>query len=178
MNSDLLENKFFKKFIITYLKLHYPDFLCKMMHNDIFKVILNSIYLHTILDFIKINSVEICNELFENITKIINVNKLKIFLPTKCIYIHPLTNVNELNDYCCENGIVWHSNRLINCNDRKHVFEKDNMIMIDSFDGKATYGDNILRKEKYNQEEFYNKWNENVKKFNDNFKTCLINFKE
>ena len=79
MNSDLLENKFFKKFIITYLKLHYLDFLCKMMHNDIFKVILNSIYLHTILDFIKINSVEICNELFENITKIINVNKLKIF---------------------------------------------------------------------------------------------------
>ena len=50
--------------------------------------------------------------------------------------------------------------------------------MIDSFDGKATYGDNILRKEKYNQEEFYNKWNKNVKKFNDNFKTCLINFKE
>lgn len=179
MNSDLLENKFFKKFIITYLKLHHPNFLCKMMHNEVFQVILNSIYLHTILDFIKINSVGIHNELFDNIIKIINVNKLKKFLPTESVYIYPLTNVNELNDYCCKNGIVWNSNLLINSKNRKHVFENgDNYILIDNFDGKAIYGDNFLRKNKCNQEEFYKKWDENVKKFNDNFKTCLINFKE
>lgn len=165
-----------KSLIFSVLK--YNNLFTKFMRCDdkIIKVVMNGIYIETIIAYLK--KIEF-GKYYEILSSIIDVEEYKKnYLPTKDIVIHNITDPNKLCDYLHENGVIWNGGSILR--DHFSYFKEDGIYLLLRVHGRLMYGsflspfDNggrIIIEEKY----FY-EYYENVKKIaNANIINCLNN---